>query len=178
MRAPAQERELVVTCSSAYWGSDVAILFCIPFRPSKFNSEMGGSENFAGWPHRAGSHNAARATCASGRGRDVLAQISLDQSGDRGLRTLPIGPGRVIIGNHSYRRKVAGGRPASWSLGLLPSGPDPVGEGCVRRQPRGLWGISGRVTTHTRAASVGNVARNLCVARRLAAAASSPAVAS
>src|SRR5262249_36644095 len=28
-------------------------------------------------------------------------------------------------------------RPASYSLGLLPSGPDPVGEGHVRRQPPG-----------------------------------------
>src|SRR5262245_25107233 len=42
-------------------------------------------------------------------------------------------PSRAVA--EMVERREAGQRPASGSLGLLPSGPDPVGEGYVRRQP-------------------------------------------
>ena len=42
---------------------------------------------------------------------------------------------RVFYTTRARRKWEADKRPASGSLGLLPSGPDPVGEGHVRRQP-------------------------------------------
>ena len=72
------------------------------------------------------------------RSGSALAKVRLEPPYARG----PAGPLDIakIWQSSSYEAKVGGWtetRPVS--LGLLPSGPDPVGEWCVHRQPPSLY---------------------------------------
>src|SRR5271165_2666155 len=53
----------------------------------------------------------------------------------------PLNPGRKYLDKRMWE---ADERPEPRSLGLLPSGPDPVGEWLVHRQPPGLISAAGR----------------------------------
>src|SRR5882724_1005229 len=81
----------------------------------------------ASWPIRSGKT----------RGRYLRARTRYPEAFEPLLSSLMAGQGADVRGGR------LDGQPVPVSLGLLPSGPDPVGERHVRRQPPGRYiGVS------------------------------------